>query len=126
MKFKTEATRKEFDNELLKSDVRVMVYAIDGYVRHIFGLELEITDVWYPKGAFNSETVVHEDWRGIDAVIREATEAQIKKLKKWIRRTFVLAAKAMVPCVYHDSGTGLHLHCQTSVLPGITIVRTTK
>lgn len=125
MKFKTPETEKEFRDPLVKSDVIALLYMVVGYVAaHWPDVVVEVTDVIYERGEFNSQSGTHEEGRAIDLVLRGAAEAYTRALEEWLNQNVMLSAPGMKPAVYHTTGHGLHLHLQTSKTGRITIVRT--
>lgn len=124
MRFKTPETEAEFRDTRLKSDVKALLFMAIGYAAVNWPeVKVEVTDVYYEKGKFNSTSSTHEEWRAIDLVLRNGTDAQSRELGEWLNSIAMLSAPGMKPVVYHDTGYGLHLHLQTSRLGRITIVR---
>lgn len=125
MKFKTPETEVEFLDGRLKSDVKALLCLAVGYVAINWpDVDVEVTDVFYPKGEFNSQGATHEEWRAIDIVLRNSSDANSKELAQWLNQNAMLSVPEMKPAVYHSTGHGLHLHLQTSKLGRITIMRT--
>lgn len=125
MKFKTPETFAEFNDPRLKSDVIALFYMAVGYVALVWpDISVEVTDVFYRKGEFNSQSSTHEEGRAIDIVLRGGSEAQSEELAEWLNQSVMLSAPDMKPAVYHTTGHRLHLHLQTSKTGRITIVRT--
>lgn len=125
MKFKSPETEAEFRDPRLKSDVKALLYLVVGYVAVAWPqVAVEVTDVFYNKGEFNSQSATHEEWRAIDLALRGASDAQSRELADWMNQNVILSAPGMKPAVYHTTGHGLHLHLQTSKLGRITIMRT--
>lgn len=125
MKFKTSETEQEFNDPSLKSDVKTLFYLLVGYVAvHWPDVIVEVTDVFYQQGEFNSQSATHQEWRAIDVVLRGASETHTRSLEEWLNQNVMLSAPGMKPAVYHTIGHGLHLHLQTSKMGRPTIVRT--
>lgn len=125
VKFKSAQAEAEFRDHRLKSDAKALLYLIVGYVAATWpDAAVEVTDVFYHKGEFNSQSATHEEWRAIDIVLRGGSDEQGRELGEWLNQTAMLSAPDMKPAVYHTTGHGLHLHLQTSKTGRITIVRT--
>lgn len=123
MKFKDVRTKAEFNDPRLKSDVRIIAFALTSYVQYKYGRDIEITDVFYQRGEFNSITPVHEEWRGIDCVLRGMSMEEGAAIEAWVNENFKLAATGMLACVFHEAGYGLHFHLQVSIAAGTQIAR---
>lgn len=128
MTFKDETIKSEWHDERLKSDIKVLVYALAGYCRDKFeDMEPTITSVFYQKGQFGSQTSVHEEWRGVDVTLRGfnaiLVDAAMKDATEWINNNFMLSTPGMKPAVYHTTGHGWHIHLQVARHSGLTVVR---
>ncbi len=119
MKFKTGRQRREFDDVLLDSRLRVMAYALDGFSRRSFSKEILVTDVFrtgseqrrYYKGV-DVPVSVHQHWRGVDLRSWLFTLEEQRVLCRFINGSFVYSG-GRKSAVAHRVGDGAwHFHLQ--------------
>lgn len=117
MKFKYPELETEF--VLLDKRLQVVGYAIDGYCRHNFGIEIMVVSVYRKY----SET--HGKWCAFDMRIEPDggvpvfTDTQLIELKNFTSTIKYDLKRPTKPTLYihaNRSGKGKHIHCQ--VWPG--------
>ena len=117
MKFKYPTLATEFT--LLDKRAQVVAYAIDGYCRHNFGIEITVTSVYRP------ESPTHSRYCALDVRVEpdegEAifTDAQVIKIKLFGSQFIYDRERPTKPTIYihpNKSGKGKHIHVQ--VYPG--------
>ena len=117
MKFKFPYLETEF--VLLVKRAQVVAYAIDGYCRSNFGIELTVTSIYRP------ESPTHSRYCALDARVEPDegkplfTDAQLIELKIFTKTIIYDEDRPTKPTVYihaNKSGKGKHIHCQ--VYPG--------
>ena len=114
MRFKYPTLATEFT--LLDKRAQVVVYAIDGYCRHNFGVEITVTSVYRP------ESPTHSRYCALDVRVEpdegEAifTDAQIIELKQFSEKIVYDTDRPTKPTIYvhpNKSGKGKHIHIQS-------------
>ncbi len=117
MKFKYPTLATEFT--LLDKRAQVVAYAIDGYCRNCFGIEITVTSVYRP------ESPTHSRYCALDVRVEpddgEAifTDAQVIKIKLFGEKFVYDTDRPKKPTIYfhsNKSGKGKHIHIQ--VFPG--------
>ncbi|MEE9573224.1 MAG: hypothetical protein V3W20_09265 [Candidatus Neomarinimicrobiota bacterium] len=117
MQFKYPHLATEFD--LLDKRCQVVGYAIDGYCRDIFGIEITVTSV------YREDSPTHGAYCAFDMRIEPDegeplfTDAQLIDLKNFTSRIKYDLNRPEKPTLYihpNKSGKGKHGHCQ--VWPG--------
>lgn len=112
---------KEFDE--LDSRLRIILFALEGYLKHKYNTSLIITHLWrsqkeqdeiykndpeYQKRPFKS---VHQYYRGADISISTVSG---KKIANWLNVNFFYAPGKPTALVHTVASWGIHLHIQVS------------
>ena len=117
MRFKYSNLALEYS--LLDKRLQVIGYAIDGYCRHNFGIEITVTSV------YREDSPTHSRYCALDVRVKpdegEAlfTDAQIIELKQFSEIIVYDTDRPTKPTIYvhpNKSGKGKHIHIQ--VFPG--------
>lgn len=117
MRFKYPTLATEFT--LLDKRAQVVAYAIDGYCRHNFGIEITVTSVYRP------ESPTHSRYCALDVRVKPDegkslfTDAQIIELKQFSGTIKYDTSRPTKPTLFihpNKSGKGKHAHIQ--VYPG--------
>ena len=119
LKFKNEKQRRELYSgkvslPLLRLVAFIALWAFRKYCRLP-----EITEIYrteeeqralYPGDA--AKKSVHQFWRGCDIVIRGLGPAHHREIRDTINFLFPYGKSVHRTCIYHDAGSGRHLHLQ--------------
>ena len=119
LKFKTEKQRRELysgkaDPRLLRLVAFIALWAFRKY-----GRSPEITEVYrtedeqralYPNDA--AKKSVHQFWRGCDVVVRGLDPSHHREIRDTVNLFFPYGKPIHRTCIYHDAGSGWHLHLQ--------------
>jgi hypothetical protein len=111
--FKSDTEKAQFSDNRLDNRLRIILFALSGYVRFNFGKDIVITSI-YREG----DTGVHGYWRGIDIRTRHAgidyfTDEEISKITDYLKN-FEYGDNIHNTSLYHDVGQGIHFHIQVS------------
>lgn len=117
MKFKYSELADQFKK--LDKRLQVIGYAIDGYCRHNFGIEITVTSVYRENSA------THGKWCAFDMRIEPDdgvpifTDAQIIELKIFTSTIKYDLKRPTKPTLYiHTNRSGKGKHCHIQVWPG--------
>jgi hypothetical protein len=114
--FKSQELKAQFDNEIT-STLRNLLYALAGFLKYTFGLDLEITSMV----RYDAPVLIHWYKRAADISTQNFTPEQIQKTKDWINNNFLYGDIHHDSCIFEKAGevvngttsTGDHLHVQT-------------
>jgi hypothetical protein len=128
--FKTQRQAVEWHDERLDKRLRIILYALAGYVFDKFQKFLVITEIFrtsdeqkeiykgQPKMA--GVVSVHEVWRGADVRTHNFTSAEVMDLLGFLNDNFEYDGKSTA--IDHDV-QGYHIHIQVDS-DGVTKIRT--
>lgn len=123
--FKTDDLKNQFSDEKLDMRLRVILYALAGFVYHNFGKNITITEVFrtqemqneyykndpvYQQKPFFS---THQYWRAVDVSIIYFTDSEISQMANFLNH-FEYGKPEIQTAKFHDIGLGRHLHLQVS------------
>lgn len=117
--FKTERQRRELGSRRVRSGLLLVVAFASLWAFRRYGLFPEVTEVFrtedeqraiYPDDPLRKS--VHQFWRGCDMVMRGLGGAEHAHLRDVVNYFFPYGKAGHRTCVYHDAGTGPHLHLQ--------------
>lgn len=114
MKFKYPQLETEF--VLLDKRCQVVGYAIDGYCRHNFGIEIMVTSVYRENSPTHSRYCAFDMRIKPDKGEQIFTDAQLIELKLFSKTIKYDMKRPTKPTLYihsNRSGKGKHIHIQT-------------
>ena len=119
LEYKTDKRRQELRSARIRLGlVRVVAFAALWTFRK-YGCFPEITEVFrteaeqriiYPEDPARKS--VHQYWRGCDMVIRALGQKEHTQIRDVVNRLFPYGKPGHQTCIYHDVGSGPHLHFQ--------------
>lgn len=119
LEYKTERQQSELRSEKVNPGLtRVVAFAALWTYRE-YARSPEVTEVFrteaeqrliYPVAPARKS--VHQFWRGCDMVIRGLGDAEHARVRDVINHLFPYGKLPHETCVYHDAGSGPHLHLQ--------------
>ncbi len=119
VEFKAARQRQEFYSPKLNDRLFWVVGLISLWVSRKHGRAPEITEVYRTEAEQRriyandpNRKSVHQFWRGCDIVVRGLGSAAHVEIKDFVNRLFLYGKPGHETCVYHDAGTGWHLHVQ--------------
>lgn len=130
--YKHDNLKAEFADPRLDTRLRVIIYALAGFVYFNFGKNLTLTEIFrtqemqdlyykddplYKQKPFLS---VHQIWRAADISIIYFTEPEIADMAKFLAH-FEYGKIDYNTAKFHDIGLGKHLHIQVNNL-GKTVI----
>ena len=119
LEYKSEKRRQELHSSQINLGLIRVVAFVALWTFRKYGCFPEITEVYrteaeqrmlYPDAPTRKS--VHQYWRGCDVVIRGLGEKEHMEIQHVSNRLFPYGKSGHQTCIYHDAGTGLHLHFQ--------------
>jgi hypothetical protein len=123
--YKMDNLKSEFADTNLDYRLRVIVYALAGFVYHNFGKNITITeilrtqemqDLYYKDDPIYKQSKwlsTHQYWRAIDLSLKYFTDSEIEEIAKFLSH-FQYGSIGKSTAIIHDIGLGKHLHIQVS------------
>lgn len=121
-----EQLEKEWNDVRLDNRLRFIVYAISGYIKEYYNLNLLITEIYRtqemqdeyykddPRYMIHKWDSVHQYWRGIDIRSSEMSQGQIHELVTWVNNQIIYGKEGIYTVKFHSVGIGYHFHIQVS------------
>ncbi len=119
LRFKTARQRREFDSTNVRPELVWMVSFLALWIFWRHRRIPEITEIYrtdeeqralYPDEPGRKS--VHQFWRGCDMVVRELGAAAHRDICDAANKLFPYGKPGYQTCIYHNAGTGWHLHLQ--------------
>ena len=133
MRYKTVKQENEFNGDALDNRLRMILYAMDGYSKTEFGVDLYITEVirtheeniriYVERGVPEAEVKasVHQYGRGADCRAWILESEQASQLVRWTNKNFKYKGRPAT-ALLHKVGNGMnHIHVQVDNEEIITI-----
>lgn len=113
IQFKDASLLPEWNNKLLRKDLKMFVLAANAYAEHAFGRSLTVTSIFrdYEKERRLERSGIHGLWRGLDVSTHGWSAPEIARLADFVNDAVDYGQGKQV-CLIHDAGSGLHFHFQ--------------
>ena len=130
--FKTDTIRDEFASDKLDYRLRVILYALAGFIYWHYGKSLTITELYRTQEMqdeyYKDDPIyqqkkwlsTHQTGRGADCSTYYFTEFEITGIKDFLKH-FEYGDNAHNTFLFHDIGLESHLHLQVSNNPFLKI-----
>jgi hypothetical protein len=106
--FKTEELWKEWEARKLDPRLYGIIMAQARFVyATMYPSIMEITSIYREK-----LTSVHGHWRGVDWLMRDRPPTTHMMIVDWTNKFFPYQKAGHDTCLYHNAGSGLHMHNQ--------------
>jgi len=116
--FKTEELCRQFLDDRLHRDVRLLVTALASYMEGKHDMGVVVTAV-FPEPGVERVSQTHADGRAVDVRTKDWPDGAATTAETWMNANFKTGAKGMNVAVYHVAGNGWHLHLQAAKRPVI-------
>ena len=122
--FKTSESKIDFDDTRLDYRLKIILYALAGFVYWTYGKQITITEIfrtqemqdnYYKDDPLYQQKKwlsTHQMWRAADISVYYFTEYEIKRMTEFLCH-FDYATVGKSTFLIHDVGQGKHLHLQT-------------
>lgn len=113
LQFRYPSLLPQWNDPVLRRDLRLFVLAANAFAEHKLGKSLEIISIFrdYETEREKGRSGMHGLWRAIDVSVRGWAAPDIVLVQEFINDVVDYGQGRQV-CFVHDAGQGLHFHFQ--------------